>query len=174
MHAVPGRSLVGLMSPLRTRLVAVSAATLVLATVGAGVAVALNSSHSEREGQPAGSAGLQTGSARTATIAGHLWLCGGPAPGRCFSTTIGGCDPVDGCGRSDRVVAIDTAGKIVAEQRLRYPYPNGRFRLHVRPGRYAVELLADGPRIHDRVMQIQGATARAGHTTAVVFTFDIP
>jgi hypothetical protein len=111
---------------------------------------------------------------RTATIAGYLWLCGGGAPGRCFASTIGGCAPPDGCSRSDRVVAVDTAGQMVAEQRLRYPYPDGRFRLQVRPGQYAVELLADGPRIHDRVIQTQGATARARHTTKIVFTFDIP
>jgi len=118
--------------------------------------------------------GSPTQGAPTATIAGHLWLCGGPAPGRCFASTIGGCAPPDGCSRSDRVVAVDTAGEIVAEQRLRYPYPDGRFRLHVPAGQYAVELLADGPRIHDRVMQIQGTTARAGHTTTVAFTFNIP
>lgn len=115
-----------------------------------------------------------TDGARTATIEGRLWLCGGPAPGRCFASTIGGCAPPDGCSRSDRVVAVDAAGEIVAEQRLRYPYPDGKFRLRVSPGQYTVELLADGPRIHDRVMQIQGATARAGHTTTVVFTFAIP
>lgn len=111
---------------------------------------------------------------RTATIAGYLWLCAGGAPGRCFASTVGGCAPPDGCSRSDRVVAVDTAGQIVAEQRLRYPYPDGRFRLRVRPGQYAVELLADGPRIHDRVIQTQGATARARRTTKVVFTFDVP
>ncbi len=123
---------------------------------------------------PVTSSGFSSGGARTATIAGQLRLCGGPAPGRCFSSTVGGCAPPDGCSRSDRVVAIDTAGAIVAEQRLRFPYPDGKFRLQVSPGQYAVELLADGPRIHDRVMQTRGATARARHTARVIFTFDVP
>lgn len=117
--------------------------------------------------------GHPTGSAGTATIAGYVRLCGGPAPGRCFGSTIGGCAP-DGCSRSDRVVAIDAAGDVIAQQWLRYPYPNGRFRLQVPPGQYVVELLADGPRIHDRLMQTKGATARAGHTATAVFTFDVP
>jgi hypothetical protein len=125
--------------------------------------------HAEAAGSGGG-----TRSGDTATIDGHLLLCGGPAPGRCFVTTIGGCGPPDGCSRSDRVVAIGTAGAIVAQQRLRFPWPNGRFRLRVPAGQYAVELLADGPRIHDRVMETKGATARAGHTTTVVFLFSIP
>jgi hypothetical protein len=114
-----------------------------------------------------------TAGARDATIHGHLLLCGGPAPGRCFVTTIGGCAPPEGCSRSDRVVAIGSAGAIVAQQRLRFPWPNGRFRVRVPPGQYAVELLADGARIHDRMMQTKGATAHAGHTATVVFQFNV-
>lgn len=141
---------------------------------GIGDATILNKLEALIHAEPTRSPGSQTGSATMATIAGYVWLCGGPAPGRCFASTIGGCAPPDGCSRSDRVVAIDSAGEIVAEQRLRFPYPNGRFRLLVPPGQYAVELLADGPRIHDQLMQTQGATARARHSTKVVFTFDIP
>jgi hypothetical protein len=123
---------------------------------------------------PPRSGGDRTAGARNATIDGHPLLCGAPAPGRCFVTTIGGCAPPAGCSPSDRVVAIGSAGAIVAQRRLRFPWPDGRFRLRVPPGQYAVELLADGARIHDRVMQTKGATAHAGRTTTVVFLFNVP
>jgi hypothetical protein len=109
-----------------------------------------------------------------ATIAGYLWLCGGPAPGRCFRSTIGSCSPPLGCSRTDRVVAIGTSGLIVAQQRLRFPWPDGRFRLLVPAGRYAVELLADGARIHDCLVQTIGVSAHAGRAAKVVFVFDVP
>ena len=141
---------------------------------GIGDATVLDRLEALIHAAPVRSGGNRTGGARNATIDGHLLLCGGPAPGRCFVTTIGGCAPPDGCSRSDRVVAIGTAGAVVAQQRLCFPWPNGRFRLRVPPGQYAVELLADGARIHGRVMQTKGATARAGHTTTVVFLFNIP
>jgi hypothetical protein len=110
--------------------------------------------------------------ARTARISGSIRLCGGPAPGRCFASTVGGCTPGEGCATSDRVVAIDAAGRQAAAQRLRRG--NGRFSLHVAPGRYVVELLADGKHVHGRLMQARGATVRAGKTTRVVFSFDVP
>jgi hypothetical protein len=69
-------------------------------------------------------------------------------------------------------VAIDAAGRQMAAQRLRMG--DGRFSLHVVPGRYVVELLADGKHVHDRLMQARGATARPGKTTRVVFSFDVP
>jgi hypothetical protein len=112
--------------------------------------------------------------ARDAAIAGYLWLCGGPAPGHCFRSTVGACSPPLGCSRTDRVVAIGTAGLIIAQQRLRFPRPDGRFRLLVPPGQYAVELLADGSRIHDSLVQTVGVTARAGSTAKVIFVFDVP
>jgi hypothetical protein len=46
--------------------------------------------------------------------------------------------------------------------------------LHVRPGDYAVELLADGTRVHDRLLQTTGATARSRDTTTINFHFDVP
>ena len=112
--------------------------------------------------------------AADAVIAGYLWLCGGPAPGRCFRSTIGSCGPPLGCSRTDRVVAIGTSGLIVAQQRLRFPSPDGRFRLLVPAGRYAVELLADGPRIHDSLVQTIGVTARRAHPAKAIFRFYVP
>jgi hypothetical protein len=110
--------------------------------------------------------------ARDAIIDGYVRLCGGPAPGRCFIASIGECNQAEGCTRSDRVVAIDTAGEQVAQQQL--PPAHAQFRLRVQAGNYAVELLADGKRVHDRLLQTHGATARAGHTTTVIFNFDVP
>jgi hypothetical protein len=107
--------------------------------------------------EPANPLSSKTGSG-PAAIDGHILLCGGPAPGRCFVTSIGECAPPDGCSESDRVIAIATSGEIVAEQHL--PLAHGRFRMHVPPGQYAVELLADGPRIHDRVLGTEGVTGR--------------
>jgi hypothetical protein len=115
--------------------------------------------------------GRQRG-ARDAIIDGYVRLCGGPAPGRCFAGSIGGCAPSGGCARSDRVVVIDTGGEQIAQQKLSPAH--SRFRLRVRPGNYAVELLADGKRVHDRLLQTQGATARTGHPTTVMFHFDVP
>jgi len=115
----------------------------------------------------------RTGTGRaTAAISGFIRLCGGPAPGRCFISTVGGCNQHQGCVESDRVVAIDTEGRQVAEQKIRIG--RGRFRLDVAPGDYVVELLADGRHVHDRLLRADGATARAGHTSRVVFTFDVP
>ena len=106
------------------------------------------------------------------TIDGYVRLCGGPAPGRCFIASIGECTHAEGCTRSDRVVVIDTAGEQIAQQHL--PPADARFRLRVRSGNYAIELLADGKRVLDRLLQTQGATARAGHTRTVIFNFDVP
>ncbi len=60
------------------------------------------------------------------------------------------------------------------QQRLRFPWPDGRFRLIVPAGRYAVELLADGPRIHDFLVQTIGVTVRAGQRANAIFRFDVP
>lgn len=114
----------------------------------------------------------RSGGARDAIIDGYVRLCGGPAPGRCFISSIGGCTPAEGCSRSDRVVLIETTGEQVAQEKL--PPAHGRFRLRVPTGDYAVELLADGGRVHDRLLQTQGAAARAGRTTTVIFNFDVP
>jgi hypothetical protein len=165
----------GPLDPVRVELSGCMTATNGHVTRPAGIAntTVLDNLEALIHATPPRSGGHRTAGALTATIDGHLLLCGGPAPGRCFVTTIGGCAPPAGCSRSDRVVAIGSAGAIVAQQRLRFPWPNGRFRLRVPPGQYAVELLADGARIHDRVMQTKGATAHAGHTTTVVFLFNV-
>ena len=64
------------------------------------------------------------------------------------------------------------SGAQLAQQTLRPA--QGRFRLSLSPGDYAVELLADGKRVRDRLLQTKGATVRARHTTAVIFRFDVP
>ncbi len=112
------------------------------------------------------------GTGGSAVVDGYVRLCGGPAPGRCFASTIGGCAPAQGCAESDRVLAIDTDGIVVAAQKLRPG--NSHFRLLLPPGNYAIELLADGKRVHDRLLQIQGATARPRHVATVLFRFDVP
>ncbi len=156
-----------------------SATVLAAATVAGGVAWAFHSPSLARRpfgapGSPATRQFRPVAGAADATIAGYLWLCGGPAPGRCFRSTIGSCGPPLGCSRTDRVVAIGAAGLIVAQQRLRFPWPDGRFRLIVPAGRYAVELLADGPRIHDFLVQTIGVTVRAGQRANAIFRFDVP
>lgn len=108
----------------------------------------------------------------SALITGEVRVCGGPAPGGCFVSTVGGCTAGQGCADSDRVIAIDDAGEVAAEQSLSPRH--ARFQLRVSPGNYVVELLADGRRVHDRLMQAVGATARARHRTRIVFRFDVP
>ena len=71
---------------------------------------------------------------------------------------------------SDRVRVIDERGRRVAEQRLHH----GRFDVRLTPGTYTVELLADGKRVHRRVMQRKTITARAHRTAVVQFFFAVP
>jgi hypothetical protein len=122
---------------------------------------------------PAGPGTTQRqGGAGEATIAGNITLCGGPNGG-CFVANFGGCAPPNGCSRADRVVAINTRGVIVAEEYLplkRKP----RFRLRVTPGQYAIELLSDGARVHDALLQTRGATAHIGQPAKVIFVLNIP
>jgi hypothetical protein len=107
---------------------------------------------------------------RNATVAGYVQLCGGPAPGRCFIETIGSCQAPEGCLTSDRVTAVSEAGRTVATQRLHH----ARFRLHLAPGRYTIELQGDGKHVHGRVMQRKTAIARSHRTTVVRFFFAVP
>jgi hypothetical protein len=51
---------------------------------------------------------------------------------------------------------------------------SARFTLHLRPGRYTLELLGDGKRVHGRVMQRKRILARPHHTTVVRFVFNVP
>ena len=104
------------------------------------------------------------GVTRNAVIAGHLTLCGGPPP---VPPRHHGCF-IGGIGYVDRVEAIDSRGRRVAIQKLR----NARFRFRVRPGTYLLLLLADHKGVR-HVGQRQHVTARAHHTSVVVFFFTI-
>jgi hypothetical protein len=107
---------------------------------------------------------------RRATVTGYVRVCGGPAPGGCRIETFGDCTPPNGCVTTNRVAAIDANGRQVAVQRLKH----ARFRMRLAPGRYNIELLGGGRRIHRRVMQRKQVVARAGHTVVVRFVFDVP
>jgi hypothetical protein len=107
---------------------------------------------------------------RTAVVSGYVQLCGGPAPGRCWKGEIGFCEAPKGCVTSDRVAAINAAGRRVATQRL----VRGRFKFHLVPGRYTIELLGDGKRVHGEVMQRKKVSARSRRTTTVRFFFNVP
>ena len=106
----------------------------------------------------------------TAVVSGYVQLCGGPPPGRCWKGEIGFCQAPKGCVTSDRVAAVNAAGRRVATQKLHH----GRFKLHLVPGRYTIELLGDGRRVHGQVMQRKKIWARAHHTTAVHFFYAVP
>jgi hypothetical protein len=107
---------------------------------------------------------------RDATVAGYVQVCGGPSPGGCFIETIGLCQAPEGCVTSDRVAAVGQAGRSVASQKLHH----ARFRLHLAPGRYTIELLGDGKHVHGRVMQRETVIARSYRTTVVRFFFAVP
>ena len=107
---------------------------------------------------------------RNATVSGYVQLCGGPAPGRCWKGKAGFCQQPQGCVTTSRVAVIDVRGRRVATQRLH----RARFRFHLVPGHYTVELLGDGKRVHGRVMQTKKITARAHRTTVVRFLFAVP
>jgi hypothetical protein len=107
---------------------------------------------------------------RTAVVSGYVQLCGGPAPGRCWKGEIGFCQASNGCVTSDRVTAVNASRDRVATHKLRH----GRFTLRLVPGRYTIELLGDGKRVHARVMQQKRVWARAHRTTTVRFFFAVP
>jgi hypothetical protein len=101
---------------------------------------------------------------------GYVQVCGGPAPGRCSVETIGFCQAPQGCVTSDRVIAVSQAGRAVATQRLRH----ARFRLHLAPGRYTIELVGDGKHVHGRVMQRKTVIATSHRITVIRFFFAVP
>ena len=103
-------------------------------------------------------------------MSGYVRVCGGPAPGGCRIETFGDCQPPMGCVTSHRVAAINATGKQVAVQRLRH----ARFHMRLAPGRYTIELLGGGSRVHNRVMRRKQVTARAHRTVVVPFIFDVP
>jgi hypothetical protein len=107
---------------------------------------------------------------RTAVVKGHVRLCGGPPPGRCWVGSIGECDEGVGCATTDRVAFVDADGKRVGQARLHH----GRFGTRVRPGTYTVKLLEDGKAAHGKVVQKQSVTAVAHQTKTVEFFFAVP
>jgi hypothetical protein len=113
---------------------------------------------------------IATVPSRDAEVRGYVRLCGGPAPGGCRIETFGICQPGKGCVTTSRVAAVNASGKRVAVKRLHH----ARFRMSLAPGRYTIELLGDGTRVHGRVMQRQTVTARAHRTVVVRFFFAVP
>jgi hypothetical protein len=107
---------------------------------------------------------------RDAVVSGYVRLCGGPAPGGCRIETFGICEPPNGCVTTRRVAAINSKGRRVAVQRLHH----ARFRMVLAPGRYTIELIGDGKRVHGRVMQRKTVTARAHRTVVVPFMIAVP
>ena len=67
-------------------------------------------------------------------------------------------------------MAVGEAGRLVASQRLHH----ARFRMHLAPGRYTIELVGDGKNTHGRVMQRKTVIARSHRTTVVRFFFAVP
>jgi hypothetical protein len=106
---------------------------------------------------------------RSAIITGYVRLCGGPAPGRCFIATFGVCQAPVGCVTTDRVAVLNPDGRQVTAQRLHH----ARFHLRVRPGRYTVELIGDGKRVHHQVMQRRHLSVLAGGKAVARFFFAV-
>lgn len=103
------------------------------------------------------------------TLQGHIELCGGPAPGRCRVSSFGACDG-SRCWEADRVAILDSAGRQVADPRVR----RGRFTAQLAPGRYKLRLLGDGKRVHGKTIETARATVRSSHTTTVSFPISVP
>ena len=108
----------------------------------------------------------------TAVVSGYVQLCGGPAPGRCWITQrYSVCARQAPCVTTDRVRVLNAAGAVVGTAMLHH----ARFTVTVpKPGRYTLELLADGRLKHGAVMDKIHAIARAGRTSRVVFTIGVP
>jgi hypothetical protein len=121
-------------------------------------------------GLSVGTSAAGTRARRTAVVSGYIQLCGGPAPGRCWNGKIGFCEAPTGCVTSDRVAAVNASGRRVATEKLHH----ARFTLHLAPGRYTIELLADGTRLHGQVMQRKTVLARARRTIIMRFFFAVP
>ncbi len=106
----------------------------------------------------------------SAVVSGYVEVCGGPAPGHCWKEPIGFCEAPKGCVTSDRVAAVNASGRRVATQKLHH----ARFKLHLVPGGYVIELLGDGKRVHGQVMQRKKIWAQAHRPTTVRFLFAVP
>ena len=98
-----------------------------------------------------------------ATVVGHIQLCGGPAPGRCWFQK-------QTYPYASRAVATNSNGLWVAMAQLTH----NRFRFTIAtPGRYSFELMGSGKHINTVISRTR-ATVRAGATTTVVFTIPVP
>lgn len=92
-----------------------------------------------------------------ATVVGHLWLCGGPAPGRCF---------IENDGNGGRVVVHATGDPWIAMA----PIDHGRFHFRVAAsGTYTFGFYTG-----NTLVKNLRARVTAGHTTRVVFLIPIP
>ena len=140
---------------------------LALVLGGFAGALALSSSAA---GRPARQSAASRPARQTAVVCGYVRLCGGPSPGRCWKEEVGFCQAPKGCVTSDRVAAVNSLGRRVATQKLHH----GRFKLRLVPGRYTIQLLGDGKRVHGQVMAHKRVWARAHHTSTVRFQFDVP
>jgi hypothetical protein len=107
---------------------------------------------------------------RNAVVSGYVQRCGGPAPGRCFVSTLTVCQTPKRCVRTDRVEVLDARGRRVAVTNLKH----ARFSFRLTPGDYTIELLGDGEHIHGRVLQRRHVTARAHRVATVRFRFAVP
>jgi hypothetical protein len=120
-------------------------------------------------------AGLSGGSSaavrrttRTALVRGSVQVRG--SDGGYEDTTFVSCTPSQGCVTSDRVAAVNAAGRRAVTVWLHH----ARFKLNLAPGRYTLKLLGDGKHVHGQVMQSRSALVRAHRTTTVRFRFDVP
>jgi hypothetical protein len=140
-------------------------------TIGLSGCQMITNGHVRRLGRDAAVINELAAEARPAIVRGRILVCGGPAPGRCFTETIGGCGPSAGsCSTSDRVAVITPGRRRLVAVRLSH----ARFSVEVPGGSYRLRLLADGRRVYGKVLQTRRATASAGRTTSVTFRFDVP
>jgi hypothetical protein len=109
--------------------------------------------------------------ASPAKIAGHVQICGGPAPGGCRTDTFTDCQGSSAnCATTDRVAIYTEAGRRVEIVRLRH----ARFSVQLKPGSYVLKLLEDGAHIHGRVLESLKIKAVSGHTSTVTFGISVP
>lgn len=113
----------------------------------------------------AGSSAAARPAGHTALVRGDVELCISPLAVGGFGT----CTPSRGCVTADRVAAVNADRRRVATIRLHHH----RFKLDLVPGRYTLELLGDGKRVHGQVFERHEIRAAAHHTIYVHFRFDV-
>lgn len=104
------------------------------------------------------------------TVEGRVQVCGGPYPGGCRVEAFSSCTPTTGCVTADRVAVLDSRRRHVLTIRLRH----ARFRVRLVPGRYVLELLVDGRRVHGRGLETVRVSVRTGHTSHIRFGVSVP